>query len=232
MSGGPLELGVFATPGALVAPRIAICEAAFDALSLAAAGLPAIALIGTTSRPDWLRTALSRTQVAIATDADVAGDAAAQSLATWLSAGSKPIRMRPPEEHKDWNGALLGLGLDSLNNQLSSVARGTASEAGASPAAGDTLHVGDDARWAKTSDGRVPDTPTYHAAVTVYERLRRVIEDLRLAADASVDPDIAARLRAEAFALQCGPYWEAGETIQDEIDALEEQPASPPVRLV
>jgi Toprim-like len=113
-SAGPISMGVFMTPGALSAPQVAICEAACDALSLAAAGLPAVALIGTSSRPAWLRIALARATIVIAMDADVAGDTAAKSLAAWLCFGPVPNRLRPPEAHKDWNGALQALGLGGL----------------------------------------------------------------------------------------------------------------------
>jgi Toprim-like len=225
-SSGLIELGVFATPGALQAPRVAICEAPLDALSLATAGLPAVALVGTTSRPEWLRAALSHAQVAIATDADMAGDTAAQSVALWLSADSKPIRLRPPEAYKDWNAVLQSLGRAGLTNLLSTAASAK-SQARSRRESSDALPTYADSHWTKLPDAPVPDTPAYHAAIAVRERLGRAIEELRLAATAAIDPAVSAHLRAEAQALQSGPYEDAAETIQDELDALEARSSKP-----
>jgi Toprim-like len=234
-SSGLIDLGVFATPGALQAPRVAICEAPLDALSLATAGLPAVALVSTTSRPEWLRAALSHAQVAIATDADMAGDTAAQSVALWLSADAKPIRLRPPEAYKDWNATLQSLGRAGLTDLLStahSAAPSARSQARSRRESSDALQAYADPHWTKLPEAPVPDTPAYHAAIAVRERLGRAIEELRLAATAAIDPDVSAHLRAEARALQSGPYEDAAETIQAELDALEARSSKPAVRQI
>lgn len=102
---GPRAHGVFATAGALEANPVAICEAPIDALTLAYMGLPAVALCGCGGFPQWLGVLFgkvvkhnglpqSRT-VLIATDADEAGDNAAESLADALSRfGARSIRFR------------------------------------------------------------------------------------------------------------------------------------------
>lgn len=102
---GPKSLGVFATRGARQADPVAIVEAPIDALSLAACGLPAVALAGTTA-PDWLPVACAFRRVLLATDADPAGDEAARKLAATLQArGARVARLRPARG-KDWNEAL------------------------------------------------------------------------------------------------------------------------------
>ena len=64
-----LANGVFeAMPGALECPRVAIIEAPIDALTLAAVGLPAIALCGA-SWPEWLPEYLAGREVVLGTDA-------------------------------------------------------------------------------------------------------------------------------------------------------------------
>jgi hypothetical protein len=107
-SHGPINAGVFTTAGALAAPIVALTEAPIDALSLAACDMPALALCGAGNRPQWLRVALGRRHVLIATDADDAGDAAARDLASWLCFGTRSTRLRPPEPCKDWNDVLAG----------------------------------------------------------------------------------------------------------------------------
>ncbi len=104
---GTVSAGVFATCGALKADPVAICEAPIDALSLAGAGLPALALVGTgvSGRSAWLRKALALRTVYAATDADTAGDKAADELAASLNLGTQVERLRPPAPYKDWNEA-------------------------------------------------------------------------------------------------------------------------------
>lgn len=110
---GPASAGVFAAPYTRPAP-IAITEAPIDALSLGAAGLPAIALGGTKNRPSWLRRRLAERTVLLATDADAAGETAAHDLATWLSFGTRCRRLRPSAGCKDWNEVLQARGLVGL----------------------------------------------------------------------------------------------------------------------
>ncbi|MCX6344905.1 MAG: toprim domain-containing protein [Armatimonadetes bacterium] len=122
---GPMKLGVFYTSGALEADPIAIVEAPIDALTLALAGLPAIALCGTSSPAMWIVKRLatpaantpaghSRT-VYLATDNDTAGEQAAARISTGLSL-IRTIRLRP--FYKDWNEDLTTSGLDSLRERL------------------------------------------------------------------------------------------------------------------
>lgn len=126
-TGGHKSAGIFpAIPGALEARCLAICEGQFDALALAACGVPAIALIGT-SWPDWLPRALAFRSVLIATDNDTAGDRAALSLGPELATrGARAIRLRP-KNVKDWGEALENGKLALLRTHL----RGFASMPGA-----------------------------------------------------------------------------------------------------
>jgi hypothetical protein len=76
--------------------------------ALRSAGVPAVALVGT-SWPAWLRIKAGLRRVALAFDADEAGDRAAEKLDVELrSFGSKVERWRP-EGAKDWNEALQAL---------------------------------------------------------------------------------------------------------------------------
>lgn len=108
---GPKGAGVFVTAGALAAEVVAIVEAPIDALSLAACSIPAVALCGT-NWPDWLPVALAFHTVALAFDADAAGDDAGHRLGPVLaSLGARVDRWRPIDA-KDWNEALVrGRGL-------------------------------------------------------------------------------------------------------------------------
>lgn len=113
---GPKSAGVFWTPGALTSEQLVITEAPIDALSLGVAGVPAIAL-GGTSAPDWLPMLAALRSVVIALDADDAGDAAAQRLAVTLAPLCSRIeRWRP--DGKDWNATLLTYGADALRDAL------------------------------------------------------------------------------------------------------------------
>jgi 5S rRNA maturation endonuclease (ribonuclease M5) len=111
-SKGFIKLGVFATPGAFVrgykadAGPVAIVEGPIDALSLAQAGLPSIALFGAGNRQAWLRKALAFRKVILALDDDKAGDGAAKELQAWLNLGTKVSRMSFGG-HKDANEALV-----------------------------------------------------------------------------------------------------------------------------
>lgn len=111
---GPKSTALFRTPGAGDAPAFGICEAPIDALSLAVAGLPSVALCGTTE-PTWLRRHVLGRLVLLATDADRAGDEAAARLSPILtSLGGRVLRLAPPTGTKDWNEALVRHGVDAV----------------------------------------------------------------------------------------------------------------------
>ena len=116
---GYKSLGVFATLGALETDTLIVVEAPIDALSLAMAGFPAVATIGT-SWPDWLINVASRKKpTLIGFDNDEPGDKASIRLLTELSSiGAKAKRLLP--SRKDWNDVLLIDGLASLKSQLNS----------------------------------------------------------------------------------------------------------------
>lgn len=115
---GCLKQGVFATVGALDAATIFIVEGPMDALTLATCGFPAVALCGT-SYPEWMRSAVAFRTAVIGTDADVAGDRAAESLTKGLSGYAKScVRLRPPSPHKDWNEMILNVGKADLSLHL------------------------------------------------------------------------------------------------------------------
>lgn len=98
-------------------PAIIICEAPIDALSIASAGYPAIALCGTTG-PDWLHLACGFRRVLLAFDGDAAGDKAAGELSGVLSTfGASCERMRP-ENGKDFNEMLCNSGAAALCEYL------------------------------------------------------------------------------------------------------------------
>ncbi len=117
--------GLFLTPGALDAEILTVAEAPIDALSLAMAGVPAIALFGC-NLPEWFHRLRAFPRVAIATDADEAGDKAAEKWAARLETfGARCYRLRPDasicsdlEGVKDWNGALQRLGAADLRELL------------------------------------------------------------------------------------------------------------------
>jgi len=118
---GPKSLGVFSTPDVWEAPAVILTEAPIDALSLAMAGYPALALCGKDA-PDWLPKWLSKKRpfgrILLAFDADAAGDQAATELtATLMSYGAKVDRLRP-EGSKDWNEFLQLVGRDGLADWL------------------------------------------------------------------------------------------------------------------
>jgi hypothetical protein len=112
-TGGEKRLGVFATPGALAAEPVAVVEAPIDALSLAAAGMPAVAL-GGTSAPDWLARAVAFRRVALGLDADEAGDRAGPALAAQLGSLGAVVERWRPVGAKDWNDALRAHGARAL----------------------------------------------------------------------------------------------------------------------
>jgi hypothetical protein len=102
---GDAALGVFPTAGVGAARRRVLVEAPIDALSLAAVGVPAVAL-GGTGAPHWLPGACWRTPVALALDADAAGDAGAARLTEQLAPYARDVRRWRPAGAKDWNQLL------------------------------------------------------------------------------------------------------------------------------
>ena len=104
---GDLKLGAFATPGAWAADPLVLVEGPCDALALHAVGVPAVALMATRP-PVWLTRKTFGRRVAVALDADAAGDAAAAALVEKLRAlGATADRWRPPAAAgvKDWADA-------------------------------------------------------------------------------------------------------------------------------
>ena len=115
---GDLKLGVYGTPEALQGELLVITEAPLDALSLFQVGVSAIALCGTNA-PSWLPQVAAFKRVALAFDADDAGDQAAEKLAPLLrSFGATVERWRPPAAAKDWNEVLIDQGKDALRTAL------------------------------------------------------------------------------------------------------------------
>jgi hypothetical protein len=130
LTAGPKKEGAFFAPvqmssGRVFAPLdrsmpvIAITEAPIDALSLASAGFPAIALCGT-SGPSWLRIACGLRRVALALDADEAGEKASCELEKNLAPFGAKCERLLPEGAKDWNEMLLQTGAARLGDWLSS----------------------------------------------------------------------------------------------------------------
>ena len=109
---------LFATAGAFDTslPAIIVTEAPLDALSLAQAGYPAVAVCGTQA-PTWLHRVCAFRRVLLAFDGDDAGDNAAEKLVSDLGMfGARCERLRP-EKFKDWNDALQS-GRDELSDWL------------------------------------------------------------------------------------------------------------------
>jgi len=122
-TGGLLGQGMFITPGSWDAtPRI-IAEAPIDALTLAAAGYPAMALCGKELRT-WVAKKLTLAPVALAFDADSAGDdAAAQWTAELRRYGAIVTRLRPTNDAKDWNELAMRDGIEAVKTALQSAMR-------------------------------------------------------------------------------------------------------------
>lgn len=114
---GYKSLGVFATVGALEDDVLIIAEAPIDALSLAMAGFPALATIGT-SWPSWLVSLASKKSLTlVAFDNDEPGNKASDKLIAELSnAGANASRLVPSK--KDWNEVLLTKGLSNLKSEV------------------------------------------------------------------------------------------------------------------
>jgi hypothetical protein len=115
---GAKAAGVFATRGAWDADPLVLCEGPADALSLAAAGYPSIALLGCALSDDAAWSCALGRCVAVALDADAAGDMASAKMLPELQArGARVMRLRP-RDGKDWNDMLLELGPEALGAEL------------------------------------------------------------------------------------------------------------------
>lgn len=116
---GDKKSAIFATSDALLPalPALIVTEAPLDALSLALAGYPAIALCGT-SAPHWLHRACAFRRVLLAFDGDEAGEAATEKLAPHLASFGARVERLTPEGTKDWNEMLQTAGRDALADWL------------------------------------------------------------------------------------------------------------------
>lgn len=114
---GRISQGVWSAPGALDAPYVVVCEAPIDALSLLACGVPAVALCGTHA-PAWLPTHAAFRHVALALDADTAGDEATGKLASEFAALGAQVERWCPAVGKDWNEVLQAWGPYALRQAL------------------------------------------------------------------------------------------------------------------
>lgn len=119
---GDKSLGVFfAHPKVLQAKVIAVCEGATDALALTSCGVAAVAMTGTTA-PDWIGKKLAFKHVLLATDADEAGDKAADKLKFELEKyGAKIFRLRP-RRAKDWAEVIEKSGTEKMRPFLGAFA--------------------------------------------------------------------------------------------------------------
>jgi hypothetical protein len=119
-SAGAKSRGVFeAMPGALQADGVTLCEGPISALSVAAAGFPAVALCGHVVRP-WLVRRLALRSVLVSLDwyedkAEENGAAACRALA---ALGARPYRLAPPDGAGDWNDRLQAVGLAAMRAEL------------------------------------------------------------------------------------------------------------------
>ncbi len=116
---GDKQSSLFLTRDALcpLLPALLVTEAPLDALSLAEAGYPAVALCGTQA-PTWFHRLCAFRRVLLAFDADEAGDCAGDKLAPLLgSFGARCERLRP-DGAKDWNEMLQAAGRDALADWL------------------------------------------------------------------------------------------------------------------
>lgn len=116
---GDLSAGVFrSSRSALDGPLIVVVEAPIDALSLGVAGVPAVALCGT-SIPKWLPRSAAFRRIVLAFDADKAGDdATSRAASEFRTFGCAVERWRP--SLKDWNEVLLTHGAEALRRSLMS----------------------------------------------------------------------------------------------------------------
>ncbi|HVZ39444.1 MAG TPA: toprim domain-containing protein [Candidatus Kapabacteria bacterium] len=97
------------------AEPLIIVEGLFDALSLAACGWPCAATVGRWA--PWLPAVTQGRTVWLAFDSARAADAEAERYRERLH-GASLLRLRPPGRSKDWNTALVKLGIPSLARWL------------------------------------------------------------------------------------------------------------------
>lgn len=116
-SAGRISDGLFASAGAWESEALILCEAPIDALSLAAAGFPALAALGCGLR-EWLPARAALRTVFVATDADAAGDAAAEQWAARLTPLGARVRRLRPVGGRDWNEVLIRDGAERLAASL------------------------------------------------------------------------------------------------------------------
>jgi hypothetical protein len=117
---GPRNSGAFMGPIGVADPLrrdpIVVVEGPIDALSLAMAGVPALALVGTAGT-GWLPEACVLKNVAIALDNDERGQLGAGRLCGLLTpVGARIARWLP--ETKDWNDDLRTIGPEALRLRI------------------------------------------------------------------------------------------------------------------
>lgn len=113
---GPRNSGAVMIRDPLKRDPIVVVEGPIDALSLATAGSPALALVGTAGT-GWLPEACVLKNVAIALDNDERGDGGAERLRGLLApVGARLARWRPAA--KDWNDELREVGPDVLRKLI------------------------------------------------------------------------------------------------------------------
>ena len=126
-SAGLKAAGVFvASPGAMGADGVVVVEGPITALSVAACGLPAIALCGHVLRA-WLACCLAGRTVFVSLDwdeqgAERHGEAAFRALA---AVGARPYRVALSAGVGDWNDHLRAVGLPTMRTELEQAVRGT-----------------------------------------------------------------------------------------------------------
>lgn len=126
-SAGPKSRGVFlASPDALEAEAVVVCEGPITALSVAACGPPALALCGHNRAPAWLARRLALRIVFLALDfGETGADECAGKLARELGAlGAATYRLAAPAGAGDWNDALRAMGREALRAELKRVTCG------------------------------------------------------------------------------------------------------------
>lgn len=116
---GPRGRGLFcATPGALDVSGVTVCEGAITALSMAAAGYPAVSVCGQVV-PAWLARRLALRDVFIAFDEGETKteEKAAAFVRELVAAGARPYRLRLPAG-VDVNDRLQAVGADVLRDEV------------------------------------------------------------------------------------------------------------------
>jgi DNA primase len=123
---GPFPaMGISPILNGLRADPLILVEGLFDALSLAAAGLPCVATIG--RWVDWLPELAQGREVWLAFDGNRPGERSAHGFAASLG-GSHCRRLRPPGGRGDWNAAARKIGTAGLARWLQKNAAATLEE--------------------------------------------------------------------------------------------------------